>query len=86
VSAERYAVAHARSRGEVEAHLPANYEAITGHDADPVGEWKNYVIVGRDVAGWALEDVIGRLAIADIRCREHGDRNDAETAACAAMN
>ncbi len=83
----RFAVAAGRSRKEVEQYLPANYELVSDHDADPEGRIKNCVIQGRDDHGWTLDDyVIPRLASGNIGCREFQSRRDAEVAACAAMN
>jgi hypothetical protein len=83
----RFAVAAGLSRKEVEAYLPANYELVSDHDADPEGRMKNCVIQGVDKAGWKLDTyIIPRLASGNITCREYPSRHDAEVAACAAMN
>jgi hypothetical protein len=83
----RFAVAVGLSRKEIEAYLPANYELVSDHDADPEGRKKNCVIQGRDSAGWTLDGyVIPRFASGNIGCREFQSRHDAEVAACAAMN
>jgi hypothetical protein len=73
---KRYAIVrNARSQREVEAYLPANYtvkgSVETGpglylgggnpHTLDRPPTYE-FVIEGRDVAGWTLEYVIPRLA------------------------
>ncbi len=72
---------------EVAAYLPDNYEVISDHAANPDGTRVNCVIAGYDYLGWTLDEyVIPRLASGLLACREHANLNDAETAACAAMN
>ncbi len=84
---KRFAVACGGSVEEIAAYLPDNYEVISDHAANPDGSRINCVIGGYDYLGWTLDGyVIPRFASGLIPCREHADLNDAETAACAAMN
>ncbi len=87
MSQRRFAVVRARTRQEAEAYLPDKYMVLSEHAANPGGTLVNCVIAGYDNGGWTLDGyVIPRYGSGLLVCREYPNLNDAETAACAAMN
>lgn len=85
----RYAVVRGhRSRREVEAYLPDNYEVVSEHLAEPRPNGRtNIVIGGEDVAGWTLDGyIIPRLGSGLISAKEYPTHADAVDAAAASMN
>ncbi len=84
--ARRYAVVYGIKGDTLERYLPGNYRILSMHAADPNGG-TNYVIHGRDYAGWTLAGyVVPRLGSGGYRCTMYKDHVSAVDAAAGAMN